>query len=243
LIYNTIAAVKNFYRIRFAIFALCAAANKYAMLKTKIQVLVHHPQCSIQSAHGVMRALALDYTVTFITNQQLTDLSACDLLIIPGGIGDSDHWHSICEHSLTSVQQHVLNGGYYLGICMGAYWAGPLYFNLLQNSRIVQHIRRKRAFTTRSYGTVIPVVWQGQHQDMYFYDGCSILGDWQQHEVIARYSNRDPAAVISGRVAVIGPHPESDVYWYNYKKIQGYWHNYSHHQLLLNLVQDLLKND
>ncbi len=217
------------------------------MAKTKIAVFYNHPQCSLQSAHGIVRSLSLHYgsaNIDCISQQDLTweRLRKYSLLCVPGGIGDSDTWHRICEPSSEAVRRFVRSGRSYLGICMGAYWAGPLYYNIMTSVRIVQNIQRRKASTRRSYGTVVPVLWQGNLEHMYFYDGCSILGDFKDNEVIALYENGDPAAVIRDSVGVIGPHPESDIYWYTTKKIQPYWHHYRHHQLLLDFVRTLLGN-
>lgn len=215
------------------------------MAKTKIAILLHHPQCSLQSAHGLVRTLTAEYglaNIDCISNKQISweKLRKYTLLCVPGGIGDSDTWHTICEPSSEAVRRFVRCGGHYLGICMGAYWASPLYYDIMGPVRIVQNIQRARASTRRSYGTVVPVLWQGQQEHMYFYDGCSILGDFSTNEIIALYANGDPAAVIRDRVGVIGPHPESDIYWYHAKKMGPYWHHYRHHQLLLDFVRSLL---
>lgn len=215
------------------------------MAKTRIAVFHHHPQCSLQSAHGIVRSLSLHYgsaNIDCVSQRDLTweRLRKYSLLCVPGGIGDSDTWHRICEPTAQAVRRFVHSGGHYLGICMGAYWAGPLYYDIMGHVRIVQNIQRKNSSTRRSYGTVVPVLWQGNLEHMYFYDGCSILGDFKDHEVIALYANGDPAAVIRDRVGVIGPHPESDIYWYHAKKMIPYWHNYRHHQLLLDFVRTLL---
>lgn len=218
------------------------------MAKTRIAVLVNHPQCSLQSAHGIVRSLSLHYgsaNMDCISIQNLTwaKLRKYSLLCVPGGIGDSDTWHSICEPTADSVRRFVASGRCYLGICMGAYWAGPLYYNLIPsipNFRVVQHIQRSKASTRRSYGTVVPVMWQGSREYMYFYDGCSILGHIPNASIVGLYANGDCAAILHDNVGLIGPHPESDQYWYNKKKMIPYWHHYRHHQLLLDFVRSLL---
>lgn len=217
------------------------------MAKTRIAVFHHHPQCSLQSAHGIVRSLSLHYgssNIDCISQQDLTweRLRKYSLLCVPGGIGDSDTWHTICEPTAEAVRRFVHSGRSYLGICMGAYWAGPLYYDLVGHLDIVQHIHRPRASTRRSYGTVVPVLWQGEEEHMYFYDGCSILGPIANTNIIALYSNGDCAAMIKDNVGIIGPHPESDIYWYHAKKMIPYWHEHRHNWLLLNFVRSLLRN-
>jgi len=212
------------------------------MYKTSIAVFVHHPECSIQSAHGIVRALALDHNVELITAKHLSDLNGFDVLAVPGGIGDSSSYHSILAPYAEHVHDYLSQGGRYLGICMGAYWAGPHYLNLLRNIDTVQYIKRPGADVRRSFGTVAQVVWQGRPEHMYFYDGCSLVGSKRNFQTIARYMNGDPAAVIQGAIGVIGPHPESDIYWYTKSYMQSYWHEYRHHKLLYNFVRKLLRH-
>ena len=209
----------------------------------RVAVFVNHPECSVQSAHGIVRALSGSYQVICIGTADLREdrLQHYDLLAVPGGIGDSETYHRIISDRADAVRDYVASGGHYLGICMGAYWAGPHYFDLLKGIDTVQYIKRRRADVRRSFGTVVEVAWSGQTEYMYFYDGCSLVDRGGRFRTIAQYTNRDPAAIIQGRVGVIGPHPESDIYWYTKPYMQPYWHEYRHHYLLLDFVNSLVK--
>ena len=214
------------------------------MAKIKVAVLLNHPECSLQSAHGIVRVLTPLYgsaNVDCIKNTDLVlkKLSKYQLLAVPGGLGDSDTWHRICEPYKDQVQRYVKQGGHYLGICMGAYWAGPLYFDLLNHINPVQYIRRHGAECQRSYSTVVNVNWMGQDQSMFFYDGCSLLGARASSQV-AHYSNGDCAALIDSGVGLIGPHPESDYFWYQPSYLRDYWHGYNHHYLLADFIRLLV---
>ena len=77
---------------------------------------------------------------------------------------------------------------------------------------------------------------------MFFYDGCSLLGDNSKFETIATYVNNDPMAIIQNNIGLIGCHPESDEYWYEKSYMKKYWHNFLHHQLLLDFVDKLMKH-
>ncbi|NBQ64943.1 MAG: hypothetical protein EBT95_05280 [Verrucomicrobia bacterium] len=214
------------------------------MAKLKAAVLLNHPECSLQSAHGVVRVLSPMYgvaNVDCIRPQDITlrRLKKYQLFTVPGGLGDSDRWHTLLESSKGLVQQYVREGGHYLGICMGAYWAGPLYFDLLSHIKPVQHIKRKGASSRRSYSTVVDVNWMGNEESMFFYDGCSLLGALPNTRV-ANYANGDCAALIEGRVGLIGPHPESDSYWYSDTYMRPYWHEYRHHYLLEQFIRTLV---
>ena len=213
----------------------------------KIAIFVHHPQCSVQSAHGIIRALSNKWdpnNIDCIGRHQLRDqiIKQYDLVAVPGGIGDSDTWHDILEPFQDTILKHVSKGKKYLGICMGAYWAGSHYLNLLKGVEPVQYIKRPQAEIRRSFGTVAEVNWLGQYESMYFYDGCTFENLGGDYLTIATYENKDPAAIIQDGVGLIGPHPESDIYWYSKGYMQPHWHEYRHHKLLSHFVEQLLKN-
>lgn len=209
----------------------------------RVAVFVNHPECSVQSAHGIIRALSASYDIDCIDQRDLRDssLKKFDLIAFPGGIGDSETFHEIIGSRADAVRNFVNLGGYYLGICMGAYWAGSHYFGILKGINAVQYIKRDHALVRRSFGTVTEVIWEGHPEQMFFYDGCSLVSQGGRFRTIARYTNQDPAAIIQGRVGVIGPHPESDIYWYTKPYMQPHWHEYRHHYLLLDFVNRLIK--
>ena len=134
------------------------------------------------------------------------------------------------------------NGGRYLGICMGAYWAGHHYFGYLKNLRAEQYIKRPRTDIRRSFSTTVPVTWEGRPDRMFFYDGCALVGDAAGSEVVATYANGDPMAVIQDRIGVIGCHPESTRHWFPHSKkyLRSHWHEGRHHKLLLKFANKLM---
>jgi hypothetical protein len=74
---------------------------------------------------------------------------------------------------------------------------------------------------------------------MYFYDGCTF--DGYKFDIVAKYSNHAPMAVIQDRIGLIGCHPEADQHWYNdYTWMRRHWNGGNHH-LLLNFVDKLLQ--
>lgn len=209
--------------------------------KRRLAIFVHHPECSIQSAHGIVKSLYDDFEIDCISKDKLKTkfLKKYDLLAVPGGIGDSNTWHKIMEPTQDDVLNYIAKGKRYLGICMGAYWAGKHYFNMLDGVEPVQYIKRRNADIRRSFGTVSEITWLDKEETMYFYDGCAFLDKGGKYDVIARYSNNDPAAIIQGNIGLIGPHPESDTYWYDKLNMKPYWHEGKHHQLLSDFVQRL----
>ena len=78
---------------------------------------------------------------------------------------------------------------------MGAYWAGPHYFDLLKGIDTVQYIKRPQADVRRSFGTVVEVSWSGYSEQMYFYDGCSLVDQGGRFRTIADLIDRLPEAL------------------------------------------------
>lgn len=205
----------------------------------KIAVFVHHPVCSVDSANGVMLSLEKHYTFKLFSKDEVeeTFFDDVDIICIPGGIGDADRFDSLMEYNYDHIRNFVNRGGKYLGICMGAYWAGKYYLNILKNIEPVQYIKQPDADTKRPHPKAISTSWLGKEERMYFYDGCTFIG----HNInsIAQYANTDPMAIQQGNVGLIGCHPESQKYWYNKKYLLPHWHAGHHNNLLLNFVNNL----
>jgi len=206
-----------------------------------IAIFAHHPLCSVQSVNGIIESLTPHYKFKLFTKHQIEDdfFNDVDCVCFPGGIGDSDRYDNVLINYHTVIKNYVANGGRYLGICLGAYWAGHHYFDILSSgTEVVQYIRRPNTCTRRPHAKAMPVNWQGTQQRMYFYDGCAIIGD--NLDVVATYSNSDPMAIIQGKIGLIGCHPESQKTWYDYHSwMPKHYHNGEHHKILLNFV-DLL---
>ena len=168
-----------------------------------------------------------------------------DCIAFPGGIGDYSTYDNFFRRkSEDAVANFVAKGGAYLGICMGAYWAGSRWFDILDSVDTTQYITQPGADIKRSYGTVAPVYWNNQKELMFFYDGCAFVGDETKFKTIARYANSNPMAIIQNRIGLIGCHPESMDFWYDkpYAYIKSYWHEGRHHKLLLDFVDELMLN-
>lgn len=209
----------------------------------RIALFHHQPECSIECCNGMIRALSPQYEVKlFNVHDDLKEvLHDVGMVAFPGGIGDSERYFDFFNRRRTNaIFSFLENGGKYLGICMGAYWAGPRYFDLLDNLDAVQYIKRPTAEIRRSYGTVADIEWLGQKEKMFFYDGCTFTGTGY-YDTIAKYANDEPMAIIQGNVGIIGCHPESEEFWYKepYQYLDGYWHNGRHHDLLLDFVNKL----
>lgn len=212
------------------------------MILPKARIFLHHPECSVQSGAGIYEALGSEFDLGFFQIQDIKEsyFNSVDMVIFPGGIGDADSYDRILNPYEDTVRNYVVKGGSYLGVCMGAYWAGHHYFNILDGVKAVQYIKRPRTDVKRSFGTTARINWEGQKYDMFFYDGCSLVGDESKFQVIARYSNGDTMAGIQGHIGLIGCHPESMPSWYAKKFMRDRWHDFEHHKLLLDFALRLL---
>ena len=210
-----------------------------------IALFHNHPECSTQCCDGVIRALSSKYKVKLFTADCDLDevLDGTDAVFFPGGIGDSDTYFNFFTRTKANrIADFIHQGGRYIGICMGAYWAGSRYFDLLEAIDAVQYIKRVDADVKRSYGTVADIEWLGQKEKMFFYDGCTFTGSGRC-DIIAKYSNGEPMAIIQGNLGLIGCHPESEEFWYQlYPYTNKHWHNEKHHRMLLEFVDRVMES-
>ena len=163
-----------------------------------------------------------------------------DMVAFPGGFGDADSFATLLKNNQRQVKQFVQQGGRYLGICMGAYWAGSHYFDILDSVDAVQYLARPDTDTRRPHAKNIAVTWRGTPMNMFWYDGCALVGDCDRFETVATYANGDAMAIMQNRIGLIGCHPESEQFWYDsYSWMRLHWHQRQHHQLLLEFVDEL----
>lgn len=213
-------------------------------MRPRIAIFLNHPQCSAQCAVGMYEALSSDYIVDMFHTDQIKNniFKKADIVAFPGGIGDSDTFYKYVAEKADYVREAIYLGKRYLGICMGAYWAGYHYFDIVEGIDAVQYIKRPYSGIRRSFGTTVPVTWNDKLVDMYFYDGCALIGDERKFDVVARYKNGDPMAVIQNNIGLIGCHPESMRSWYDRKNMKPKWHKYHHHKLLLDFTNRLMQH-
>jgi len=210
-------------------------------MKPTIALFLYDPKCSVQSGNGIIKSLQKDYNFKIFSINALEDsfFDDVDIVAVPGGFGDANSFDRAFKHNKKRIQQFVHAGGKYLGICMGAYWAGKYYFDILDNIDAVQYITQPGTDTRRPHAKDIKITWNGVSTTMFFYDGCALVGNGQ-HDIVATYANGDAMAVIQGNVGCIGCHPESEQFWYDsYTWMQGRYHNGQHHTLLLDFVNQL----
>jgi len=212
-------------------------------MKPTIALFVADPFCSVQSANGIIKALSNDYTFKLFSKNEVEDgfFDSVDIIAVPGGFGDASSFSRLFKANQNNVKQFVLNGGKYLGICMGAYWAGSYYLDLLDSVDAVQYITQPNSDTRRPHAKNIDIVWQGHPNKMFFYDGCALVGDTSKFDTIATYANGDAMAVIQNNIGLIGCHPEAEQFWYNSYSWLGKYYIDQHHALLLDFVRLLTR--
>ena len=199
--------------------------HKYPV-KPTIALFIHDPRCSVQSGNGIMQALGNNYNFKLFSRNEVEDVffDGVDMVAVPGGFGDADNYDTLFKNNAQAVRRFVRQGGRYLGICMGAYWAGPHYLNILDSVDAVQYLKRPGADTRRPHAKHMPVTWQGQPDHMFWYDGCALVGDSTKFETVATYSNGDAMAIIQDRIGLIGCHPEAEQFWYDgYSWMRRHW--------------------
>jgi glutamine amidotransferase-like uncharacterized protein len=136
----------------------------------------------------------------------------------PGG-GTLSHGYRHLRKHRDAVRDFVHGGGRYLGFCLGGYLAGATPgFGLLPGDTD-QYIASDDATLDSEENTEVDVSWRGRSRRLFFQDGPYF---WVRRgadvTVLATYPNGTIAALAtpfgSGRVAVVGPHPEATEDWY-----------------------------
>ena len=213
--------------------------------KTKIALFVCDPKCSVQSTNGVMNALSPHFNFKVFSKNEVEDgfFDDVEMVVFPGGIGDSDSYDTILKKNKKAVVNYVKKGGKYLGICMGAYWAGKDYFNILDEVDVIQYIKHPSSRTKRPHAKNILTNWyNGHYEHMFFYDGPTYVGHGS-YKCLATYDESGcPMAIQQNNIMLIGCHPESEQFWYDgYSWMKGKYHNGQHHEILLNLIDEFLE--
>ena len=207
-------------------------------------MFMHQPYCSVQSGNGIINALTPNYRFKIFTKHELEDdfFDNVDMVCIPGGFGDASKFDMCFANNGDRIRRFVQDGGKYLGICMGGYWANHYYLDVLSDDvTTTQYIKRPNTDTKRPHAKYLEVDWDHQRERMYFYDGFAVTGDETKFETIARYMNGDPMAIIQNNIGLIACHLEAEKHWYDsYSWMKKHWNGNKHH-LLLNFVNRLME--
>lgn len=146
-------------------------------------------------------------------------LAAAALYAQPGGGTLKRAYRSMRRHR-EAIRGYTASGGRYLGFCLGGYLAGATPGFALLPGDTDQYITSAGATVRSGRDTVVEVRWRKRRRCLYFQDGplFDVRPDARDVDVVAWYPNRTVAALVApfdgGRVAVVGPHPEATVDWY-----------------------------
>jgi glutamine amidotransferase-like uncharacterized protein len=201
-------------------------------------------KAAISCGDGIVEALSPHHNIKIFKKEQCTEetFKDVDMLVFPGGVGDADdYFRMFPRKKANTVADFVANGGAYLGICVGAYWAGPDYFDILKGAEPVQYIKRPTADIMRSCNIAAQCVWNGEEEKIFFRDGCTFVGDLSDSEIVSTYYNKEPMCIKQGKIGVMGACLDSQKWWYDNKTIKQHWHQGRHHRLLLDFVNQLTK--
>ena len=215
-------------------------------MKPTIAMFINDPKCSVQSGNGVLKALEDHYHFKLFSKNEMEEGffdKNIDMVAFPGGFGDSDSFDTLLGQNGKYVRKFVRKGGKYLGICMGAFWAGRHYFNILEGVDAVQYIKQPGTCTRRPHAKNMPTNWyNGHYQDMFFYDGPTFIGDGSFETHATYFDTGMPMAIMQGNIGLIGCHPESEEFWYDsYSWMKGKYHGGLQHELLLDFVNELME--
>jgi glutamine amidotransferase-like uncharacterized protein len=205
--------------------------------------------CDVLNDSGMYRAKMIGPHSFPEMEFSVKNLMKADCLVIPGGWGDSDQFDQQLISYSDIIIDYIAKGGKYLGICMGSYFVGSHYLNILNKADAVQYVRRKGATIHHENHDVVNLLWEREQRSVYFHDGAAFIPKGAKKipaDIIATYQNGDAAALIQkykkGKIGVIGPHPEAMKWWfYSQTRIKTRWKDCIQHDLLLNFVEKLLK--
>jgi glutamine amidotransferase-like uncharacterized protein len=199
-------------------------------------------KATAECGDGILYALSPHYNIKTFGQQECVSetFKDVDMIAFPGGVGDADDYDGLfLRKRANAVADFVANGGAYLGICVGAYWAGKHYFDILDGVDAVQYIKRPTADIRKCYNKAAHVTWNGKLERMFFRDGCTFIGDENKFKTIGTYSNGDPVCIVQGKIGIMGACPDSLESWYFDNHTKPFWHQGRHHTLLLDFVNQL----
>ena len=219
--------------------------HKYPVKPTIALFQDDRTKAAIAMSDGFLHILSPHYNIKIFRKEQCKaeTFSGVDMLIFPGGAvgGADDYFHMFPRKRANAVAEFVANGGAYLGVCVGAYWAGPDYFDILKGAEPVQYIKRPTADIMRSCNIAAHCVWRGEEEQIFFRDGCTFVGDLSHSEIVSTYFNKEPMCITQGKIGVMGACLDSLEWWYDNKTLKQYWHGGRHHKLLLDFVNELIE--
>jgi len=187
-------------------------------------------------------------TVWFNEPKMLLDLlSDSKLVIIGGTIDDINPFVELFTPDIRLALKNFVNqGGLYLGICGGGYIASSGWE---ENDGFVEAIElvpyESDSFSIDTEPQIIHIKWNNVKRPVYYQFGPKfLLPEHGLETIIARYDDNSVAAFSmirgSGKIVLVGPHPEADETWIEYSvKNAGAWT--PTHDMARDMMQEVLK--
>ena len=214
------------------LFALIRPQNAQAFEVQQIALIYSGPGSCAGCPEAVGKVLGqLGYKIRYIKPADMTsdNFKSAHLYVQPGGSDFIEYTlNALSFNQINELKKFIYRGGHYLGICAGGYLAG----NFATEERKKSH-RKIRAFGLIDIDEVneeiednfkpflIDVRWQNQNRKIYFQAGPHFGEEFKgtNVKIYARYSRSNRIAALmtsygSGKVGLIGPHPEASTIWY-----------------------------
>ena len=178
------------------------------------------------------------YTLRLVSSEEITDPAwqqSAALFVLPGG-QDRQYVNALSQEGMQNLKSYVANGGRFLGLCAGAYFASaaiefekgtaheicqPRELAFFPGKAIGQAYEMGQFLNGASSGKIVPVRWERNNQNsvhhVYFHGGCYFapIENYPQVQLLASYRRLAsyPPAIIScqvgaGRAVLSGIHPE-----------------------------------
>jgi glutamine amidotransferase-like uncharacterized protein len=180
------------------------------------------PGCP-EAVATLLRSSRWDFDVRYVGPMEDVPLSTqalarATVYAQPGGGTLYNGYHHMRRHR-TAIRSFVHTGGRYLGFCLGGYLAGATPGFALLSGDTDRYIASPAATGHPADNMVVQVCWRGIPRSLFFQDGPYFwVRDRGDVRVLATYPNDTIAALVarfgSGRVGVVGPHPEATQDWY-----------------------------
>lgn len=170
-----------------------------------------------EDAALMLREAGLDTRLIYASDLTDSTLSTAALLVVPGGTTNAEMRAGVTEAQMQTMRDYVFSGGHYLGICLGAYFAGAT----LDDAGRVPGLAlfKGDAYPHSPVAEQLDqVVWRDIPLMIYQQEAPAFeLWDGFTGEVVATYLDGAPAALLAragqGHIALIGPHPEARLNW------------------------------
>ncbi|EDR28777.1 hypothetical protein, conserved [Entamoeba dispar SAW760] len=197
-----------------------------------INVCVHYSMKMLHSQYQEARIRKI-YADELIEGKWISET---DLFVMPGG-ADRPFHKKLNGIGVKLLKEFINNGGKYLGICAGAYFASSfIEFNKdIPNELSLCEERTLKLFNGIAHGpiyqgfeeyseqgaVIIPIYYQNnQKVELYYNGGCSFvdnLNQYKENHFLAKYQNGMNAlffdTIGKGKVILSGPHFELDIEW------------------------------